>query len=410
MKNTNKFDRLMFLSIITMMSSLGLIASDIYLPSLPQICSYFNRTSLEVQGTISVYLLGLSSFQLVYGPLSDSYGRKKIVLVGIVIFLIGTILCFTKMNFTFLLIGRFLQGIGACSGMVIGRAILGDLYETDQVGKILTTIFPIIGMSPAIAPVIGGYLTKFMGWSSVFGVIGVLSLILFCLVIFFLQESLPKVKRSHINVTTLIYNYKRILTERKFVGYTLMVCSAYGAYFAYLSASPFFLKELGYGAAEIGFSYISLSFCYIVGNLTARKLINSWSMDKALKLGAFIFISSIVLMSILVYFFPSSVLSVLIPISSLAFANGFLLPLGVGKAITIIPEIRGTASGVMGALQLGSGATAAYLIGLNTNHSLVDLANRMLFICPFICVAFILVLFEKKSLLNRKKATKLVPK
>ncbi|NOX80721.1 MAG: multidrug effflux MFS transporter [Deltaproteobacteria bacterium] len=390
----------MFLLTITLMGALGLIASDIYLPSLPEICRFFNRSSIEVQGTISIYLLGLSLFQLVYGPLSDSCGRKKPVLIGVMIFFLGTILCVTKINFTFLLAGRFLQGIGACSGMVIGRAILADLYEPAQTSKILTTIFPIIGMSPAISPVIGGYLTRFMGWSSVFVVVAVVSLVLLCLVIFFLQESLPEAKRTRINVSTLMDNYKRVLSERMFIGYTLLVCCAYGTYFAYLSASPFFLKKLGYPADEIGFSYINLSFCYIAGNLTARKLIESWSIDKALKLGVALFIFSLLLMYIFVNISPLDVLSVLMPISILAFANGFLLPLGVGKAITIIPEIKGTASGVMGALQLGSGAVAAYLIGFNSDHSLNDLAGRMLLICPLIFVAIFLVWFEKKPVLK----------
>lgn len=396
----NKKNYFIFLLIITLMSSLGLVASDIYLPSMPEICLFFNRSSIEVQGTLSVYLFGLSLFQLVYGPLSDSFGRKKTVLVGVMIFFAGSILCLSKISFTLLLVGRFLQGIGACSGMVIGRAILADIYEPAQTSKILTTIFPIVGMSPAISPVIGGYLTRFMGWSSVFAVVAVLSLVLFSLVIFFLQESLPVTKRTRINLSTLIGNYKRILTERMFIGYTLLVCSAYGGYFAYLSASPFFLKELGYTTDKIGFAYISLSFCYIAGNLTARKLINSWSIDKALKLGATLFVSSLFLMYIFVNFSQFAVLAVLIPISILAFANGFLLPLGVGKAITIIPEIRGTASGVMGALQLGSGAVAAYLIGLNSDHSLNELAGRMILIGPFIFLALFLVWLERKSLLK----------
>ncbi len=399
-RNKNKIDLFIFLLIITLMGALGLIASDIYLPALPEICLFFNRSSLEAQGTISIYLLGLSLFQLVYGPLSDSCGRKKTVLAGIIIFFLGTILCLTKISFALLLAGRFLQGIGACSGMVISRAILADLYEPAQTSKILTTIFPIIGMSPAIAPVIGGYLTRFTDWSSVFVVVAALALILFFLIIFFLRESLPESKRTSIKVSTLLKNYKKVFTERMFIGYTLMVCSAYGTYFAYLSASPFFLKKLGYPADKIGFSYISLSFCYIAGNLTTRKLIKSWSIDKTLKLGVALFIGSLLLMYIFVNISPFEVFSVLIPISILAFSNGFLLPLGIGKAITIIPEIRGTASGAMGALQLGSGALAAYLIGVNSDHSLNDLADRMLFVGPLIFVAIFLVWFEKKSTLR----------
>lgn len=379
-----------FLLTITLMSALGLISSDIYLPALTEVVDFFSIKEHQAQSTLSIYLLGLGLCQLVYGPLSDLIGRKPAVLVGMVIFCVGSIICALSTDFSLLLFGRLLQGMGACSGLVLGRTMIADRYNGKQVSKILTTIFPIIGASPALAPLLGSQILTFWSWKDIFIVLAILGLVIFILVSCCIEESLDRSKLqtqdSHQSFTRTAV---AIATNSKFIYYTVFVCVAYSAYFSYLAELPFILDSVGINSKDAGKYFLNLSIFYIIGNLTARKLLNSCSVDRAIAVGAVIFLVGVVSIFFSTKMTSDNILSVLVPISFVVFGNGFLLPLGVAKAIESVPSSKGTASGIMGALQLSSGALAAYLVGLETSHSMVEFGNRLALTIIPISLAFL---------------------
>jgi DHA1 family bicyclomycin/chloramphenicol resistance-like MFS transporter len=180
--------RPLFLVVITLMGSVGLLATDIYLPALPEMATYFNCNQVEIQASFTLFLLGLAICQLVYGSLADRFGRKRVTLLGLTLFMIATLLCASAETLGEFLAFRLLQAMGGGVGSVVNRAIIADRYDKLQAAKVFSTIFPIIGLSAAIGPWIGGYLTYFMGWRSVFYFMAGFGAVVWVLVFFFLKE------------------------------------------------------------------------------------------------------------------------------------------------------------------------------------------------------------------------------
>jgi MFS transporter, DHA1 family, multidrug resistance protein len=363
----------LFLVIIIMMTVIGLISTDIYLPSLPQIATDFHSSQDNAQFTISLFLLGLSISQLIYGPLSEKFGRKPIVLIGISIFVVASLACLISNSIEMLIVSRLFQGIGACSGMTIGRSIIGDAFSKKEAAKIFATVFLFVGFSPAIAPVIGGYIDSYFGWRIVFANVLLFGIVLLILISMFLPETLDKNKKSSIHPYNIFKNYISLVINKTFIGYAIIPCIAYVAYFAYLTSSPFILSNNGYRGEIIGACYISLSISYVMGNFTSRKLLNSYELNKVLSIGYLIFVSSGIAMLLLNHY-SFNLFLFLLPITCLTFANGFLIPLGSAGVITNFPYLSGYASGLLGFLQLGSAAVSSAIVGKLTNGSYTALS------------------------------------
>lgn len=376
---TTSQQRIIFLTILVLTSVMGLIASDIYLPAMPSMSTYFGASDLEIKKTLSFFLLGLSFSQLIYGPLTDKFGRKKVLIFGTILYTLASVMCSTADNIQALILFRFLQAVGACSGMVIARAIVADLYSKEEGAKVFTTIFPIIGVSPALAPVIGGFLTTHFGWRANFDFIAILGLVIVLLAIFCLKETLPQEKRHTIGIETIAKNYASVLSNKLFLLYATLVCCAYGAYFAYLTNSSFLFSTFGYQAKNIGFFYITLSFGYISGNLLAKRMIKTIPIDKALWIGGSIFLLGGLLMLGFTVFDIKSIALIILSMSILTIGNGFLLPLGIISAMSTSSTKAGTASGTIGFLQLGSAALFSFLVGVLFSNELHAIVCMILF-------------------------------
>lgn len=387
-----KFRKYLFLCILVMMSVCGLIGSDIYLPMLPEIGAIYGKTVSQAQLTLSIYLLGLSVSQLFYGPLTDKFGRKRIVSIGIIIYLISSISCALSISFSQLLISRFFQAVGACSGLVIGRAIISDIYDKQEAGKIFSTIFPFVGMSPAIAPAIGGVIGLYLGWRANFWFLALFCSILILLISFFLQET-SRVSKS-IHSINILKNYLKLLSTFKFWAYVFGPCFGYAVYFGYITESPFIFSSFGFRPDELGFLYISLSITYVIGNLTGKRMLKKKSLDHCLMFGYLVFVlgGGAMLITSIFHLFP--LISMIIGASILTLANGFLLPLGTAGVVTNFAEYSGTASGLLGFLQLGTAAITAAIINTISHVSIAGLAY---FIFPITILGLIVFTLYTKA-------------
>jgi len=363
-----------FLILIILMSILPLISTDIYLPAFPDVSHYFHADFTQVQQTLGIYLFSIAIMQLIYGPLSDIYGRKKILLSGVVIYIIGTLGCLLSFSISQMLIGRLLQGLGICAGIVISKAIISDTYDAKESAKIYTTVFPFIGCSPAIAPVIGGYLTSMYSWQANFIFLLFLAVLLFIGSTRFLKETKKFDQPSSFSLTQIFKNYGSLITSRLFMGYTLVVCCAYGAWFSYISDSSFIFKTMGFESHQIGYFYVPLSVTYVITNLIGKRLIGKIKIDHLILSGILILLSGSVLMVIFTQHPINNPLSIIVPMSIIAAGNGFLLPLGTSSGLSRNSKISGTASGFLGFLQLGTAALCATLVGHFTNGSAFHLA------------------------------------
>ncbi|MEL6088794.1 multidrug effflux MFS transporter [Bartonella schoenbuchensis] len=359
---------LLFIILIACLSVGGLISTDIFLPALRDMRYHYQVTESQIQSTIAIFLLALASGQLIYGPFSDNFGRKKALLFGLFLWLFATLGIIYTDTLQALLVLRFLQGLGACAGIVLSRAIVNDLLDKKEAGKLYLVIFPFVGASPALAPFIGGMLLQTFHWQATFIFLSLFILLTIVLCCFVLTETLPPIKRQSFTTVGLIKNSFGVLKNKQFLFYALIPCFAYATYFAYIVESPFLLTTLGLSSAYIGYSYIGVSSTYILGNLVARRFLKREAMEQTIRRGYIIFVIGGMLFALQIFVSPWPLVTSLITISIITFGNGFLLPLGTALAISSHSHAAGAASGVMGALQLGSAALSAAIIGKISGH------------------------------------------
>ncbi|WP_354190427.1 multidrug effflux MFS transporter [Bartonella silvatica] len=358
-----------FIIFIICLSTGGLISTDIFLPALGEMCQYYKVSQSQIQNTMAVFLFALAVGQLIYGPLSDNFGRKKTLLFGLFLWLFTTFsVIYTESIHAFLLL-RFLQGLGACAGLVLSRAIINDLLDKKEAGKLYLIVFPFIGMSPALAPSIGGILLQAFNWQATFIFLSLFIVLTIFLCFFVFKETVPLQKRQHFSVVGFMQGCLGVFKNKQFVFYALIPCFSYAAYFAYIAESPFLLMSFGLSPIHIGYSYISVSLPYVLGNLVAKWFFKRESMERTVWRGYIIFVIGGVLFGLQMYVSPWPLVTSFVAIAILTFGNGFLLPLGTALAIASHPQAAGAASGVMGALQLGSAALSAAVIGKISGHS-----------------------------------------
>ncbi|WP_375626771.1 MULTISPECIES: multidrug effflux MFS transporter [unclassified Bartonella] len=370
-----------FIILIVCLSTGGLISTDIFLPALGDMRQYYQVTQSQIQSAVAVFLLALALGQLIYGPLSDNFGRKKTLLLGLFLWLFTTLGVIYTVHIHAFLVLRFLQGLGACAGLVLSRAIINDLLDKKAAGKLYLIVFPFIGMSPALAPFIGGLLIQAFHWQATFIFLSFFIFLTILLCCFVLTETLPPQKRQHFSPVGFMKAYLGVLRNKQFIFYALIPCFSYAAYFAYIVESPFLLTTLGLSPIHISYSYIGVSFPYILGNLLARWFFERESMEKTVGRGYIIFVIGGVLFALQMYLSPWPLVTSFMAIAVLTFGNGFLLPLGTALAISSHPKAAGAASGVMGSLQLGSAALSAAVIGKISGHSPRAMATLLAVCC-----------------------------
>lgn len=246
--------------------------------------------------------------------------------------------------------------------MVLGRAVISDLYEEKEAARTFATVMPIVGVSPSVAPLIGGYLTSYVSWRAPFAVTALIGLTTLVVMVARIPESLPPQRRSkHLGAT--LKGYPGLLTRPRFWAYTVNLAVAYGGYFGYLAASPLVFQKMGLATETTSYCYISVSVAYVAGNLTSRSLVRRRRIDELLWVGHGFFLAGALLMLGLGLSGAGGRwgLLVLVFMPVMTFGNGFLLPLSMSAGVTAFRTTAGSASGLMGALQLLGASLGIYL-------------------------------------------------
>lgn len=355
-----------FLIVITLMSSVNLVATDVYLPALPDMAVHFNCSQSEIQLSFTVYLLGLAGCQLVAGMLSDRFGRKNVVVLGFSVFIIASVLCAGATTLSQFIAFRMLQAMGGGVGSVISRALVVDRYDRQGAVKIFSTIFPIVGLSSAIGPSIGGYITYFWGWQTIFYFIAVFGVIILIFAAYCLQGE--NIRKPVTDPKTVIlqqaYGYWGIIGNIEFLAYAFIISTSFAVFRSYAAESPFVFTNQGYLVEEIGNFYFLLSLAYIAGNLFAKKLINHKSVTQVLRVGILVSVCGGGLLVVATHLFGESPLAVILPMTVITMGNGFLFPVASAGAMTAVRgEFAGMASGLMGALQFVLAAICINWVG-----------------------------------------------
>jgi len=240
-------------SLIIFMAMVGRFATDMYVPSLPAITKAFSTSATSVQYTITVFLLGLGLSQLIYGPLADRYGRRRLILIGLVIGGVGSLLCVFAHSVNQLILGRVIQGIGMGGGISLCRAMLSDLFEGPRLAQMTSYLSMAFAVAPAVAPAMGGYMQQWFGWQSVFEFVMVYALIALFVSWAFMPETNQHRNKHATEVKVMLHNYFELLTNPTFLGYLASASLALSGVIAYVTMGPFILQnDLGLTPVQYG--------------------------------------------------------------------------------------------------------------------------------------------------------------
>ena len=368
-----------------MVYSASYVASDIYFPALPIMAEYFNAAPHMIQYTLSTYMLGLAVGQLFYGSSSDIYGRKKTLLVGFSCFSFFSLLLLVENNLTVFIITRFFQAVSAASGAAVIRAYIYDRYGAKGSAEVFGIVLPIVSISPALVPPIGGLICYFFSWKILFLLLFVYALIL----VFFIKFGLKNIvftgtKRS-MNFFKDFYNMIRSIN---FCKYGLLPCITFFIYFAYIVESPFILSSHGYGSVMIGFSYVTFSAGYLLGSFIAKRLNNYMKNNHILMLGYILFFIGGLGMVFASCLFKFSLIGLVIPMTITTLGNGFVMPISFSQVMGSFPDKAGAASSLTGFVQLLVAFLSTAIIHWITLGEVLNLSVLILSVTSFGLIAF----------------------
>lgn len=341
------------------------LSTDLFLAGLPGIRRHFEVGVAEAQLTLSVFIGAFAFSQLAYGPLSDRYGRRPVLLAGIGIYFAATIACASAQSIEWLIAARFFQALGACSGAVIGRAIIRDAYGAAGSARMLGFITAGTALAPVFGPMIGSVLTVAFGWRANFALLAAASAALLGAIALLLPETNAHRDPQATGLRQLAANYRAVVAHRRFLGYALCVAFSYAAIFCFVSGASFVLIEvLAVPASRFGFLFGGTVVSYIVANVMIGKLIMSAGVDRLLRIGTAVAAAGGIAMLALAFAGVQTVPAVLGPMAVVLFGLGFALPGSTAAAVGPFARIAGTASALVGFMQMTAGAVAGFLVGL----------------------------------------------
>ncbi|MCB2099886.1 MAG: multidrug effflux MFS transporter [Rhodobacterales bacterium] len=385
-------------ALLTALTALGQVSTALYVPSLPSMGDYFHTDNHRVALTMTVFLVGFAVSQLVYGPLADRYGRRPVLLGGLTVYLLASAACATAGSIDSLIAWRFLQATGACSGQVVARAVVRDVYGRERAAKVLAYIGAALAISPAVMPALGGVLQGAFGWRAAFVALAVIA----GLVLFFAWRLLGETRPADAPAeppSGLVRGYGRLLVAPVYLGYVGVVACVFAGLMAYVTASPFlFIDGLGLSPEAFGL----LSMFNVVGFLAGTLAAGRWSLHFGVRrmtaAGLSLSLAGSGLMVGLALAAPPAVPFVVGPMAVFLSGLGIVMANGMAGALANFPRLAGTASALLGCLQMLTAAAASLLAGHLDHVTALSMAGEMLTLALMGAGCFGLVLvFERKA-------------
>ncbi|MEU3710209.1 Bcr/CflA family multidrug efflux MFS transporter [Streptomyces catenulae] len=354
------------------------LSMDMYLPALPEVTQALHSPAATVQLTLTTCLAGMALGQLVVGPMSDKWGRRRPLLTGMVIYVLATALCALAPDAEILIAFRLLQGLAGAAGIVIARAVVRDLYDGVAMARFFSTLMLISGVAPVVAPLIGGQILRITDWRGVFVVLTVVGLVLTTVVWRTLHETLPPERRHPGGLGETLRTMRDLLADRAFSGYLLVGAFGFAALFAYISASPFVVQEI-YGASPQTFSLlfgVNSVGLVLVGQINGKILVGRVPLTKVLGTGLTVIAlaaTALLLMSSGV-FGPVGLWPIASGLFVLMSAMGLVMPSTNTLALLRTPHAAGSASALLGTSTFLLGSVASPLVGIAGEHTAVPMA------------------------------------
>lgn len=377
--------------ILGSLAALGPFSIDMYLPGFVDIAKDLRSNESTVALSLSSFFIGISAGQLLYGPLLDKFGRKKPLYFGLALYIFASFLCLAVTDVNQLIVLRFVQAIGSCATAVASIAMVRDLFSVEESPKVFASLMLVIAVSPMLAPTAGGYLIAALGWKYVFVFLGLMAILMLLASIFKLPESYKPDPNYSLKPKPILTNFFTVLKEPQFYTYALISSITFSGLFAYVSSSPQVFMKI-YEVSKTGYGWIfallSVSF---IGSSQVNSLILRWFTSK--KIVTYALIAQCIFSLIFLVFALNNWLSLY---STIGFIAIFLACLGLinpnAAALSLAPFTKnaGSASALMGALQMGLGALASVMVSLFSEHSVVPM-HLVMTVAAFIALCCLLI-------------------
>ncbi|MFT7335165.1 MAG: DHA1 family bicyclomycin/chloramphenicol resistance-like MFS transporter [Porticoccaceae bacterium] len=364
--------------ILGFLTALGPFSIDMYLPGFAGIAKDLNTTVANVAMTLSSYFIGISAGQLLYGPLLDRYGRKKPLFIGLLVYILASLGCVFVQDIDTFIGLRFIQAIGSCAATVASVSMVRDLFPVRDIPKVFSLLMLVVGLSPMLAPTVGGYVTAAYGWHMVFLILMFIGIVILFAAQFGLPNSYTPDSSISLKPKPILLNFGIVLKEPQFYTYAFTGAIAFSGLFTYVAASPIlFMDIFNVDAKTYGWIFAFMSLSFILASQLNSVLLKWFSSEKMIY-GALVTQSVIV-----IAFLICSLNDFLGLYETIALLFLFLACLGISNpntaGLTLAPFTRnaGSASALMGAIQLGLGAFASFAVGVFVKNSMVSMVVIM---------------------------------
>ena len=343
-------------------------AFHIFLPSLPGLTETLGASAATAQLTVSIYVATFAFAQLGYGPLSDRFGRRRVILTGIAIYVIAPLYCAHADTIEALVVGRALQAIGGCAGLMFARVIARDLFERNKAASVIGFVTMVTSLVTAAAPAIGGYLDVWFGWQASFWVTSAYGLVVFSCCFLWLPETRPD--RPARGILQTFAAGAALVRSQVFVGHALHGACTLSCWYAVLTGLPYVMVEvLDQPTTAYGFYYPFLAIGYMLGNLITSRVASTWGVERLIRVGiGFALVPTVFVLTWNLYGDPSP-LALFLPFAVIVLGHGMSQPASFSLAVGIRPELAGSAAGIMGFGQWLIAAVTTQALGMVLSDS-----------------------------------------
>lgn len=364
--------------VLGLLSAVGPFAIDMYLPALPQVAADLNTTEAGAALTLTSYFIAFGIAQMIYGPMADAIGRKRPLLIGVVIFAVATVVAALAPTIGWLIAARAVQGLGAATLMVVPRAVIRDVATGPEAARVMSTIMIVISVSPMLAPLTGSLVMAWGGWREIFAVLAAASLVSLGLILFVLPETLHPEHRQPVRVAPMLAGARRLLTDRRFMGLTMIGGFGMASFFVFLSTASFVYTRQ-YGLSPTGFSlaFAANAIGFFTASQFAAPMASRFGMERVISLAITGFAAFALLLTAIVW---AGFDALPVVMAGLFMANaclGLVMPTAMVMSLDPHPDIAGLASSLGGTFQMLTGALMIAVTGPFIDNSAAGMVTAI---------------------------------
>lgn len=343
------------LFLLASFAALGSLATNIMLPAFPDMGRDLGSTAKELSATLGTFFIAFAIGQLFVGPLSDRFGRKRLVLFGLVIFVLGSAVCALATDLPQLIAGRIIQALGVCATSVLARAIARDLFDREQLGKALSLIMVAMAAAPGFSPLLGGAINSLLGWRASFWIVALLAVVVGIHYVLRLGETHAAQRRSPLSLGSVLRTYTRLLGDLRFIAPALAVSLVIGSLYLFFALAPAILMEgLGFSPLQLALFFASTVFVVFGAGLMTPRLARLWGTTRTARIGLVFALAG----SLALLLGPFEVYYFSVAMTVFLLGMGMINPLGTAIALQPFGAQAGAASALLGFLQMGCAALA----------------------------------------------------